>query len=129
MTCSARSQFILQAPKLSLQLSTRAGLEVAEQLAKFAGEKVDAESRIKSAKSCYPPRDVAIHLGASMPMLSRQIPASSRPYMCKKMDASENARVKPLGQVGDALTQQIGTPSDVQAGIVSTLRAGSAFTP
>ncbi len=53
---------------------TRAGLEVARQLGTVGGRKrLMTGSRIKSAKNLLasevPPKDVAVHLGVSVPML------------------------------------------------------------
>ena len=61
---------------------TRAGLEVARQLGRKGGRKRKmTDSKIESAKkllaSGVPPKDVAKHLGVSVPTLYRHIPASA----------------------------------------------------
>ena len=61
---------------------TRAGLEVARQLGRKGGRKRKmTDSNIESAKkllaSSVPPKDVAKHLGVSIPTLYRHIPASA----------------------------------------------------
>jgi DNA invertase Pin-like site-specific DNA recombinase len=61
---------------------TRAGLEVARQLGRKGGRKRKmTDSKIESAKkllaSGVPPKDVAKHLGVSIPTLYRHIPASA----------------------------------------------------
>ncbi len=61
---------------------TRAGLEVARQLGRKGGRKRKmTDSKIESAKkllaSGVPPKEVAKHLGVSIPTLYRHIPASA----------------------------------------------------
>lgn len=86
-TPSGRSFFHIMASLAEMERDltverTRTGLDVAKQLGRKGGRKPKmTDSKIASAKQLLangvPPRDVAKHLGVSVPTLYRWIPASA----------------------------------------------------